>query len=141
VDRESRRPGESWTLKNQFGHLVDYERLGVIALKSVSDGSEPDYGVVIETFDAFNDSRTEFWSVLSWEEVWAHYLATRKALLLLAESLSDQQLTRPFIAPWKATTTACGYLLDMAQHEQEHADALRHTLGLPMLPRRLGRVV
>ena len=46
---------------------------------------------------------------------------------------------RPFPAPWQSTTTAGGYLLDMAGHEQEHADALRRALGLPALPRRLGR--
>ena len=127
---------------DRFGHRhLDAERLGVVALKAISDGQEPDYGVVIETFDAFNRSRMDEWSAVGWEEVWTDYLATRKALLLLADSLSDRQLIQPFVAPWRATTTACGYLLDMAQHEQEHAGDLRHAFSLPTLPRRLRRAV
>ena len=140
-ERQTRPVDGSWTLKSLLGHLVDYERLGVVALKAISDGQKPDYGVVIETFDAFNRSRMDEWSAVGWEEVWTDYLATRKALLLLADSLSDRQLIQPFVAPWRATTTACGYLLDMAQHEQEHAGDLRHAFSLPTLPRRLRRAV
>ena len=66
-------------------------------------------------------------------------MATRQALLAVAATLDDAALARPFAAPWPATTTACGYLLDMAGHEGEHADALRRSLGLPALPRRLIR--
>jgi hypothetical protein len=126
-------------LKQVLGHLSDYERLGVVALRQVAAGREPGYEQTIETFEAFNVERGEAWAGQPWAEVWAQYVATRRALLEVALSLDDAALARPFTAPWLTQTTACGYLLDMAGHEQEHAEALRRTLGLRPLPRRLNR--
>jgi hypothetical protein len=138
-ERESRSVVGVWTLKQVIGHISDYERLGVIALRAVAAGREPDYPGMIPTGDAYNAERDPVWAALSWDEAWAHFDATRRALLLAAESLAEPALAHPFTAPWLMTTTPCGYLLDMAQHEREHADDLRRALGLAALPRRLGR--
>lgn len=140
VDARENEPlvGE-WTLKQLVGHLVDYEALGVVALKAVAAGREPEYKTDLTDFDRFNATRGGAWAAESWNEVWANYIATRRALLLIADTLPDEALARPFVAPWAQITTACGYLLDMAQHEQEHADSLRQALGMAALPRRLGR--
>jgi hypothetical protein len=138
-ERDDRPLEGDWTLKQMIGHMVDYERLCVVALKALAAGRAPDYETTITDFDAFNNSHGPAWAVMSWSEVWAYYLATRRAMLLITDTLSDEALARPFAAPWLATTTACGFLLDMAQHQQEHADGLRRAFGLPSLPRRLGR--
>lgn len=138
-DRESRPLEGIWTLKQMIGHLVDYEGLGIFALRAVAAGVEPDYKPPISSFDTFNKERGEAWTGVTWNETWAKYEATRHELLSIAESLPAESLVQPFLAPWQKTTTACGYLLDMAQHEREHADGLRRALGLPALPRRLGR--
>lgn len=137
--RESQPLEGEWTLKQMVGHLVDYEALGVAALKAVAAGREPEYKTVIPDFDAFNNQRAMAWAAESWNEVWANFRATRSALLIIADTLPDEALARAFAAPWPSRTTACGYLLDMAEHEREHADSLRRALGLPALPRRLGR--
>lgn len=132
------RPLEGeWTLKQIIGHLVDYERMGVVALKAVAAEREPVYEDELADFDVFNNSRAPAWAEMSWNEVWAHYRATRRALLLIAETLPDDALARPFAAPWPAITTACGFLLDMAEHQREHADVLRRAFALAPLPRRL----
>lgn len=136
-ERETRSVGGSWTLKQVIGHLSDYERLGIVALKAIAAGREPAYETAIHDFDGFNNQRGEVWAAQSWEEVWAVFNATRQALLRLTETLSAETLVLPFAAPWPETTTACGYLLDMAQHEREHAENIRQVLGLPALPRRL----
>ena len=138
-EREARPIEGEWTLKQVLGHLSDYERLGVVALRQVAARREPAYERTIEEFEAFNAERGLVWAVLPWAEVWAQFIATRRALLEVALGLDNTALTQPFTAPWLSTTTACGYLLDMAGHEQEHADALRPVLGLPALPRRLNR--
>ena len=137
--RETEPIEGEWTLKQVLGHLSDYERLGVVALRQVAAGREPDYERTIEAFEAFNAERGLGWAALPWADVWAQYVAVRRALLEVALGLDDAALARPFTAPWLSPTTACGYLLDMAGHEQEHADALRPVLGLPALPRRLNR--
>lgn len=137
AERESRPLTGAWTLKQIVGHLADYERLGVLALRALAAGREPDYGTRIDNFDAFNEARGAAWAATTWDEAWATAVATRRALLHLFETLPDEALVRPYPAPWPATTTACGYLLDMAQHEREHADHLRRTFDLPKLPRRL----
>ncbi len=136
-ERETRSVAGDWSLKQIVGHLCDYESLGVIALQAVGAGAEPAYGPAIADFDRYNAERGAAWAGRSWAEVWRVATATRRALLQLAESLPDEALARPFAAPWPALTTACGFLLDMAQHEREHADGLRQALGLPPLPRRL----
>jgi hypothetical protein len=139
-DQREARPVEgSWTLKQLLNHLSHYERLGIVAFKAVAADRDPAYETAIPDFDAYNAGRGAQWASAPWAETWATYLATRQALLQAAETLPDEVLTRPFPAPWLATTTACGYLLDMAQHEREHADGLRRSLGLPALPGRLGR--
>jgi hypothetical protein len=139
-ERETRPVEGKWSLKQVLGHLSDYERLGIVALKAIAAGREPHFGITITDFDTYNAGRGTAWAVEGWSEVWASFVATRRALLLLVESLPDDALTSPFTAPWPETTTVCGYLLDMAQHEQEHAEDLRQAFGLSNLPRRLGRV-
>ena len=138
-EREDRPLEGDWTLKQMIGHMVDYERLCVVALKALAAGRAPEYETTIDDFDAFNNSHGSAWAAMSWNEVWAYYLATRRAMVLIVDTLPDEALARPFAAPWPATTTACGLVLDMAQHQQEHADGLRRAFGLPSLPRRLGR--
>jgi len=138
-ERETRPIEGDWSLKQVLGHLSDYERLGVIALRQVAAGREPAYEQTIEDFEGFNAERGPAWAALPWAEVWAHYVATRRAMLEVTLALDDAALARPFTAPWLTTTTPSGYLLDMAGHEQEHANALRRALGRPALPRRLGR--
>jgi hypothetical protein len=138
-ERETRPIEGDWSLKQVLGHLSDYERLGVVALRQLAAGREPAYERTIEDFEGFNAERGPVWAALPWAEVWAHYVAARRAMLEVALTFDDAALARPFVAPWLTTTTACGYLLDMAGHEQEHADALRRALGRPALPRRLGR--
>lgn len=136
---ETRPISGAWSLKQVVGHLADYERLGVIALRAVATGREPVYEKRLADFDAYNDRRGAVWAAQPWAEAWATYVAARRALLEVAGGLPDEALARVFPAPWPGQTTACGYLLDMAQHEEEHADSLRRALGLPALPRRLGR--
>ena len=137
--RETEPIEGQWTLKQVLGHLSDYERLGVVALRQVAAGREPAYERTIAAFEAFNTERGAVWAALPWDEVWPQFVAVRRALVEVALSLDDAALARPFTAPWLSSTTAGGYLLDMAGHEQEHADALRPVLGLPALPRRLNR--
>lgn len=139
VERETRPVVGQWSLKQVMGHLIEYEMLGIIALAAIGVGREPAYDSAITDFDDFNGRRSEIWQARPFAEVFARYQQIRRALLQAAARLDDAALARPFVAPWPATTTACGYLLDMAQHEQEHAGDLRRALGLPPLPRRLGR--
>lgn len=138
-ERETQPIEGDWTLKQVLGHMSDYERPGVLALRQVAAGREPAYERTIEAFEAFNEERGAVWAATPWPEVWAQFVAVRRALLEVAATLDDAALARPFTSPWLTTTTACGYLLDMAGHEQEHADAIRPALSLPALPWRLRR--
>lgn len=137
AERETRPVTGTWTLKQIVGHLSDYERMGVLALRALAAGREPVYETRIDNFDTFNEARGTTWAAATWDEAWATLIAARRALLHLIETPADEALKRPIPAPWPATTTACGYLLDMAQHEREHAASLRQALDLPKLPRRL----
>lgn len=139
AERETRPIEGMWTLKQLLGHITDYEMMGIVALAAIDTGREPEYESTIPDSDAFNALRGEVWQARPWAEVWARFRQTRQALLQLTIKLDETALARPFVAPWLGTTTACGFLLDMVQHEHEHADDLRRVLGVAPLPRRLGR--
>lgn len=139
AERETRPIEGQWTLKQVMGHIIDYEMMGIVALAAIDAGREPEYESTIPDSDAFNSLQADGWQARPWAEVWSLHQQVRQTLRQLASRLDDAALARPFVAPWLGTTTACGFLLDMAQHEQEHADDLRLVLGLPPLPRRLGR--
>lgn len=136
--RETQAVEGTWSLPQVLGHISDYDRLGVLALRQLAAGQTPSDA---QTFaiEAYNTERGPFWATAPLAEAWAQFVATRRALLAVAETLDDAALIQPFTAPWGATTTAYGYLMDMAGHDQEHSDALRRERGLPALPRRLNR--
>jgi hypothetical protein len=139
AERETRPVVGAWTLKQVVGHMTDYEMLGIVALVQVAEGREPEYESAVADFDTFNSERSDVWQARPWADVWSRQDQARRTLLRQTARLDDAALVRPFPAPWPATTTACGYLLDMAQHEREHADDLRRALDLSPVPRRLGR--
>ncbi len=139
ASREAGAVEGQWTLPQVLGHISDYDRLGVVALRQLAAGETPTYEGTFVDIESYNTERGPYWATVSLAEAWAQFIATRQALLAVAATLDDAALVRPFTAPWRTTTTACGYLMDMAGHDQEHSDALRRARGLPALPRRLNR--
>lgn len=137
--RETQAIEGQWSLPQILGHISDYDRLSVLALRQLAAGEMPSYEATFVDIETYNTERGPFWASAPLAEAWAQFVATRRALLAVAETLDDAALVRPFTAPWRTTTTACGMLMDMAGHDQEHSDALRPVLGLPVLPRRLNR--
>ncbi len=126
-----------WTLRDVVGHLTAYEFMGVTALRDLALGSSPQFEKTIRNFDIFNEAQVLAKQAVSWNQILEEYRAVRKALSALLENLSDEQLQRPFVAPWGSAINGYQFVFGLAIHEQEHAADLRNTLNLKPLPQRL----
>ena len=126
-----------WTMKDLIGHLTDWEKVGVDGLQQLAVGKTPEFTEAITDFDAWNYRHAAARADQSWDDVWADFTGTRQTLLSLLEQVTDEDLKRPFIAPWGPQIH--GYYLTVVWpvHEMEHAVDVRHALQLPGLPRRL----
>lgn len=137
-DQRSTRPVcGPWTLRDVIGHLAVHEFMGVTALKDLTAGQSPEYPKTVRNFDTFNEAQVLARQGIGWAQTIDEYRAVRQALVTLLDNLSEEELVRPFVAPWGSPITGYQYLFGLAIHEQEHAAVLRNTLHLRPLPKRL----
>lgn len=136
AERESRPVCGHWTLKDVFGHISVYEHIGTTMMRQLVEGEPPTFEQTIRDFDRFNESQVVSRQPVAWKEIADAYRIVRKVNLSLLESLSDEALAVPFVAPWGSPMTGYDYIIGLAAHEREHAAMLRSSLGLQPLPKR-----
>ncbi len=135
-DRETRPLCGHWTLKDIITHLTVFEQFGVSALNQLLAGAQPQFELTIANFDAFNEAQIVSRHGIPSTRAFEKQQLTRRSLLSLLDAADDELLALPFTAPWNSLTTGYRLLVALAVHEQEHADILRRSLGLPRLPKR-----
>jgi len=113
-----------WTLKDVVGHLLDWELMGMDALRQLAAGLTPTFEPIPD-FEVFNTSHAAARREQSWDEVWEAFINTRQDLLALLDQLSDKQLKRPFSTPWNSTTNGYDWIQIWSGHEHEHAADVR----------------
>lgn len=127
----------AWTLQDVLGLISVYEYMGVTALKDLSKGRSPEISKTIRNFETFNEAQVVAKRGTGWNEMLEEYRLVRRGLTMFLDQLTDEDLMRPFVAPWGAPITAYQYIFGLAIHEQEQAAALRRALHLRPLPARL----
>jgi hypothetical protein len=124
AERESKPVCGVWTLKDVVGHLLDWELVGVDALRQLATWQMPEFAPIPD-FDVFNTSHAADRHEQSWSEIWAAFTATRQELLAIFDGLSDEELKRPFSTPWNSTINGYNWTLIWSGHEHEHAADVR----------------
>lgn len=126
-----------WTMKDLIGHLTDWEIVGVEALRQLTEGQTPEFDVVINSFDEFNNPNAAARKDQPWAEVWSEFEAVRREMMEILADITPQNLARTFQAPWGGDVPGTFWPLIWAGHELEHAVDVRGALGLQNWPKRL----
>jgi len=126
-----------WTMKDLIGHLTDWEIVGVDALRQLNEGRTPEFDIVIDSFDEFNNPNAAARKDQPWAEVWAEFEAVRQEMMEILADITPQNLARTFQAPWGGDVPGTFWPLIWAGHELEHAVDVRAALGLLNWPKRL----
>jgi hypothetical protein len=136
-ERDSRALYDGWTLKDVLGHLSDWERWGVEALRQfMTNGRELQLDFEGE-IGAWNQAHVTVRRQQSWARVRADFHDVRQALLTRVDELGQQEWERTLAGPWGRDHTVTQWVLLWLAHEREHAAALRAALRLPDLPQHL----
>lgn len=136
AERDTRPVCGHWTLKDVFGHISVYEHIGTTMMRQLGEGETPTFEQTIRDFDQFNESQVVARRPVAWKEIADTYRAVRQVNLTLLDSLSDEALAIPFVAPWGRPMNGYDYIIGLAAHEREHAAILRQSLGMRPLPKR-----
>lgn len=128
-----------WTMKDLFGHLTDWEWVGVDGLRQLAAGQTPEFEYTIPDFNVFNNANAAARQNQTWAEVWADYEAARETMLALLEQTSEASLQRLFATPWGGEIPGTTWMLIWPGHEMEHAIDVRAALGLKNWPKRFLR--
>lgn len=135
-ERTTRPVCGTWTLKDLLGHLTDWEKVGVDAMKQLSEGHTPELPEIVE-FDPWNNANAAARKDQPWEHVWHDFTTTREQMMALVDAFPEAQLGREFITPWHRPTTVYRWLSIWPGHEHEHGVDIRLALGLSHWPKRL----
>jgi hypothetical protein len=116
-DRERRPICGDWTLKDLLGHVTDWERFGVEALRRRRVEWNDD-------MEHWNQAHVATRREQPWERVWADLTETRDHLRGLLVALDEDELARPFPNPWDEPDVY-GWATIWLSHDRQHADDLR----------------
>jgi uncharacterized damage-inducible protein DinB len=97
--------GERWTPQGVLGHIAAWDEF-------------------------FSRDHAAIHQAQTWDEVWHDFHMRRRELVLLSESLSDEQWVREAGSPWNPKETPYQWGLISLFHDHEHATELREELGV-----------
>lgn len=120
AERDSKAVCGVWTLKDVVGHLLDWEMVGIDALRQLAAGQTPEFAPIPD-FEAFNTNHAAARREQSWGHIAGLFTETRQELLTILDRLSDAALKRPFLTPWNSTTNGSDWVQIWSGHEHEHA--------------------
>ncbi|MEM7118579.1 MAG: DinB family protein, partial [Chloroflexota bacterium] len=123
-----------WTTKDVIGHVTDWEKIGIVGMQQLVAGKTPEFAEKIEDFTVFNGRKAAERADQLWDEVWTDFVATQHELVGLFDRLSDEDMERPFTAPWGSKTNGYRFVSIWARHSREHADDIRAALTLRAWP-------
>lgn len=117
-----------WTAQDVAGHIIDWEQIGVEALRHMAAGRDPDVDVVVD-LDAWNQAHVEARRGQSWERLGAELRSTREALMEVLESVDEKMLSRSSEAPWGGPITPYDLVCIYIEHDREHARDIRQAFS------------
>jgi uncharacterized damage-inducible protein DinB/predicted RNase H-like HicB family nuclease len=123
-ERTSRPVTDEWVLKDVWGHIADWEWIGVEGLRHMAEGRPPEVEGV-EDIDTWNQAHVEARRGQPWEVVWGDVHAARRAFLEVLEGMSQAELGQRFPFPWGEEGTSYRWVCVYLAHDRDHARDLR----------------
>jgi len=120
----------AWTVKDLFGHIADWERIGVEGLRLMAAGRAPSVEQ-IEDIEVWNQAHARARDKQSWEVVWADLNTIRRDLLDILAGMTTPLLHQPFPFPWGGEGSACDWVSVFERHDREHAADLQAAGAIP----------
>ena len=128
-EEEMIRPGVvgEWSVKDTLAHIAawDKETRTVIHAFVTQENPVFDYKISGKRgFAKWNAREVEKWLDLSVAQILAEMEKARQELMELVQGLTEEQLSRRAVPPWRYPTTARRNLEIQAKHDREHAEQI-----------------
>ncbi|HAL61735.1 MAG TPA: hypothetical protein DCP08_04935 [Chloroflexi bacterium] len=116
-----------WSVKETLAHIAawDKETRAVIERAISQEHPKFDYTIRgVRGFAKWNAQEIEKRRAMSTSHILAEMEEAREGLIELTRQLSDEELSRRFVPPWRWPTTPRRNLEIQAEHDIEHADQI-----------------
>ena len=124
-ERDTRHIMGDWTLKDVLGHIADWDLYALKALRAIRESGPLPY-VAESAVDEVNAQQVAARREQTWDQAWADLKNVRAKVINALGDWYDEQLARPADYPSDWGRTAYGWFVSQtAEHDREHADALR----------------
>ena len=127
-ERDTRPTMGDWTLKDVLGHMADWDLYALKALGAIRESGPLPY-VAESDVDEVNAQQVAARREQTWDQVWVDFQNVRAKMINTLADWYDEQLAYPVDYPSDWGRTAYGWFASQtAEHDREHADALRVNL-------------
>ena len=124
-ERDTRPIMGDWTLKDVLGHMADWDLYALQALRAIRESRPLPY-VAESDVDEVNAQQVAARREQTWDQAWADFQNIRAKVINALADWYDEQLARAVDYPSDWGRTAYGWVAGQtAEHDREHADALR----------------
>jgi uncharacterized damage-inducible protein DinB len=124
-ERDTRPIMGDWTLKDVLGHMADWDLYALKALRAIRKSRPLPY-VAESDVDEVNAQQVAARREQTWDQAWADFQIVRAKVINALADWYDEQLARAVDYPSDWGRTAYGWFVSQtAEHDREHADALR----------------
>jgi hypothetical protein len=120
TERDLRPVCGIWTLKEVFGHVADWEQVGVKGLRDMASGKAPQVEL-IDDIETWNQAHAGARRGQTWNVVWDDLQAIRQAFLETVQNASQAALARPYPFPWGIEGTPYQWVSVFVRHDRDHA--------------------
>jgi len=124
-ERDTRPIMGDWTLKDVLGHMTDWDLYALKALRAIRESRPLPY-VAESDVDEVNAQQVAARREQTWDQAWADFQNVRAKVIDALADWYDEQLACAVDYPSDWGRTAYGWFVSQtAEHDREHADALR----------------
>jgi len=118
---------EDWSVKEILAHIAAWDKETRAVIKRAISQEHPKFDYTIRGargFAKWNAREIEKRRAMSVDQILAEMGEARQGLIELTHQLSDEDLSRRFVPPWRWPSTPRRNLEIQAKHDIEHADQI-----------------
>jgi hypothetical protein len=113
-----------WTIKELLAHLAGWDDATILALQAHSRGETPPM-LAMRGITFYNAQTVGERANLNLSQIIREWEMVREQLLAILTDLPDEKLNDTIVSPWGQPLTVAELVKIMADHEEEHAEAIQ----------------